>query len=251
MNVVFRFASRIIVMVGGRILVEGTPEEIAADARVREVYLGRRRTMAEPLLALDDVRAGYGDAVVLDGISLEVPEQRQPRGARPQRRRQVDAAAHHHGLHAVSRAARSSGAARTSPAAPPHRRARARPRLGGAGARDLSLADASRRTSPSRRAPGRWDLKAVYELFPAARRAARQHGQPALRRRAADAGDRARADDQSGAAAARRAARRPGADHRRGADRRDRPHDRRRRHRRHPDRAARRTRAVADAATPS
>jgi branched-chain amino acid transport system ATP-binding protein len=40
MNVVFRFANRIIVMVGGRILVEGTPKEIAADARVREVYLG-------------------------------------------------------------------------------------------------------------------------------------------------------------------------------------------------------------------
>jgi branched-chain amino acid transport system ATP-binding protein len=40
MNVVFRFASRIIVMVGGRILLEGTPKEIAADARVREVYLG-------------------------------------------------------------------------------------------------------------------------------------------------------------------------------------------------------------------
>src|SRR4051812_13599130 len=32
------------------------------------------RAMAEPLLALRDVRAGYGDAVVLDGISLEVPE---------------------------------------------------------------------------------------------------------------------------------------------------------------------------------
>jgi len=40
MNVVFRFARRIIVMVGGRILVEGTPAEIGADARVREVYLG-------------------------------------------------------------------------------------------------------------------------------------------------------------------------------------------------------------------
>jgi branched-chain amino acid transport system ATP-binding protein len=40
MNVVFRFANRIIVMVGGRILVEGTPQDIAADARVREVYLG-------------------------------------------------------------------------------------------------------------------------------------------------------------------------------------------------------------------
>jgi branched-chain amino acid transport system ATP-binding protein len=41
MNVVFRFAHRIIVMVGGRILLQGTPKEIAADARVREVYLGR------------------------------------------------------------------------------------------------------------------------------------------------------------------------------------------------------------------
>ncbi len=40
MNVVFRFASRIIVMVSGAILVEGTPEEIANDPRVREVYLG-------------------------------------------------------------------------------------------------------------------------------------------------------------------------------------------------------------------
>ena len=40
MGLVFRFASRIIVMVAGRILVEGTPDEIAADARVREVYLG-------------------------------------------------------------------------------------------------------------------------------------------------------------------------------------------------------------------
>jgi branched-chain amino acid transport system ATP-binding protein len=40
MDVVFRFASRILVMVGGRILVEGTPQEIARDERVREVYLG-------------------------------------------------------------------------------------------------------------------------------------------------------------------------------------------------------------------
>jgi branched-chain amino acid transport system ATP-binding protein len=43
MDVVFRFASRIIVMVGGRVLVEGAPAEIVADARVREVYLGRSR----------------------------------------------------------------------------------------------------------------------------------------------------------------------------------------------------------------
>jgi ABC-type branched-subunit amino acid transport system ATPase component len=41
MNVVFRFASRIIVMVGGRILVEGTPAEIARNPEVRTVYLGK------------------------------------------------------------------------------------------------------------------------------------------------------------------------------------------------------------------
>jgi branched-chain amino acid transport system ATP-binding protein len=43
MNVVFRFAHRIIVMAAGRILLQGTPKEIAADVRVREVYLGRAR----------------------------------------------------------------------------------------------------------------------------------------------------------------------------------------------------------------
>jgi ABC-type branched-subunit amino acid transport system ATPase component len=42
MDVVFRFASRIIVMVGGRILVEGTPDEITADPAVRQFYLGSR-----------------------------------------------------------------------------------------------------------------------------------------------------------------------------------------------------------------
>jgi branched-chain amino acid transport system ATP-binding protein len=43
MDVVFRFASRIIVMVGGRILAQGTPQEIGADPHVREVYLGKGR----------------------------------------------------------------------------------------------------------------------------------------------------------------------------------------------------------------
>jgi branched-chain amino acid transport system ATP-binding protein len=42
MKLVFRFAERITVLVGGRVLTEGTPAEISADPRVREVYLGRR-----------------------------------------------------------------------------------------------------------------------------------------------------------------------------------------------------------------
>jgi branched-chain amino acid transport system ATP-binding protein len=42
MRLVFRFAHRISVLVGGAVLTEGVPSEIAADPRVREVYLGSR-----------------------------------------------------------------------------------------------------------------------------------------------------------------------------------------------------------------
>ena len=42
MDVVFRFAERITVMVQGGVLMQGTPAEVAADERVREVYLGER-----------------------------------------------------------------------------------------------------------------------------------------------------------------------------------------------------------------
>ena len=40
MDLVFRFAERITVLVAGRVLTEGTPAEIARDPRVKEVYLG-------------------------------------------------------------------------------------------------------------------------------------------------------------------------------------------------------------------
>ena len=42
MDLVFRLARRITVLVQGQVLVEGPPQEIAADRRVREVYLGER-----------------------------------------------------------------------------------------------------------------------------------------------------------------------------------------------------------------
>ena len=40
MDLVFSFAKRMTVLVNGAVLTEGTPEEIAADERVKAVYLG-------------------------------------------------------------------------------------------------------------------------------------------------------------------------------------------------------------------
>ena len=98
---------------------------------------------------------------------------------------------------------------------PPHTPRRRRHRLGGAGARHLSLADRWRKILPLRRGPGAWTLDDRVQAVSAPRRAPGQQGQSSVRRRAADAGDCAGADDQSGVDAARRAVRGPGAGHRR------------------------------------
>jgi branched-chain amino acid transport system ATP-binding protein len=43
MDLVFQFARRISILVDGAIFADGTPEEIAHDARVRQVYLGEAK----------------------------------------------------------------------------------------------------------------------------------------------------------------------------------------------------------------
>jgi branched-chain amino acid transport system ATP-binding protein len=88
MDLVFRFARRITVMAEGAVLAEGDPAAIAADARVRAVYLGpdttasvpgpattssRRsapRDAAPPLLRVEGLAAGHGDAVVLHDVAF-------------------------------------------------------------------------------------------------------------------------------------------------------------------------------------
>jgi branched-chain amino acid transport system ATP-binding protein len=120
--------------------------------------------MAEPLLALRGVRAGYGDAVVLDDVSIEVSE----RGSL--------AVLGRNGVgkttllltimgytHVMRGAILWRGEEMT--AMPPHRRVRRG--LGWiAQEREIfpSLTLEENLTVASR--PGRWDLKAVYELFP-------------------------------------------------------------------------------------
>jgi ABC-type branched-subunit amino acid transport system ATPase component len=45
MDLVFRFARRITVLVQGEVLCEGVPEEIVADRRVQQAFLGERRNV--------------------------------------------------------------------------------------------------------------------------------------------------------------------------------------------------------------
>ena len=69
MDLVFRFAKKITVLVRGAVFAEGTPKEIGANPDVRAVYLGQ----AAPWLArveLNGVSAGYGETVVLEDINL-------------------------------------------------------------------------------------------------------------------------------------------------------------------------------------
>jgi ABC-type branched-subunit amino acid transport system ATPase component len=40
MDIVFSFADRISVLVNGEVFVEGVPDEVARDPRVKAVYLG-------------------------------------------------------------------------------------------------------------------------------------------------------------------------------------------------------------------
>ncbi len=120
--------------------------------------------MSEPLLALDNVRAGYGPAVVLDGVSLALPE----RGSL--------AVLGRNGVGKSTLLLTIMGYTQVSRGRvvwqgddvtrrPPHRRARA-----GIGwvaqEREIfvSLTVEENLTVAAR--TGRWDLPAVYDLFP-------------------------------------------------------------------------------------
>ena len=120
--------------------------------------------MAEPLLALDDVRAGYGDAVVLDGITLEV---REGGSLAVLGRNGVGKSTLLLTIMGYTRVRRGTirWRGRDITRLPPHRRARIG--LGWvAQEREIfpSLSVEENLTVAAR--PGRWDLAAVYGLFP-------------------------------------------------------------------------------------
>ena len=82
MEVVFGLAGRVIVLHQGKVVADGTPEQIRADPKVREIYLGETSLTptaapaganeGRPLLRVGRLHAGYGLAHVLHDVSFEI-----------------------------------------------------------------------------------------------------------------------------------------------------------------------------------
>jgi branched-chain amino acid transport system ATP-binding protein len=129
---------------------------------------------AEPLLSFKNVRAGYGEAVVLDDISFEMPE----RGSLAVLGRNgVGKSTLLLTLMGFTQLRRGSIAWRGADITrmPPHRRAQAG--IGWVAQERDIFANLSVEENLSVAArPGRWDLAAVFELFPRLQERVRSRG---------------------------------------------------------------------------
>ena len=120
--------------------------------------------MSAPLLALSDVRAGYGPAVVLDGISFELPERG---GLAVLGRNGVGKSTLLLTIMGYTQVARGrvSWRGENITARPPHRRAQAGIGWVAQEREIFSTLTVEENLTVAAR-DGRWDLPAVYDLFP-------------------------------------------------------------------------------------
>ena len=188
------------------------PTQIRADPEVRRAYLGEEDRMTL-LLEVDDLQAAYGASQVLFGVDLAIGAGEAVTLLGRNGMGKTTTVRSIMGLTPTSGTIRFGGRRIERDGAGPHRAGWASrwcPRAGRSfpisRVRENLIAFAANRGAVRRR--GR---RARLELFPAPGRARRQHGQPALRRRAADARHRPRAGDQPASPDPRRGDRRPGA----------------------------------------
>ncbi len=70
MDALFELAERVTVLQEGRVLVEGTPDEIKANPAVQEAYLGGMLAMS--LLEVSGLNAYYADSHILFDVAMRV-----------------------------------------------------------------------------------------------------------------------------------------------------------------------------------
>ena len=122
MDLVFRFAERISVLVAGRLLMEGEPAARSPPTSACARSISEPTRMAD-LLAVEGLAAGYGEARVIAGLDLRSRRRPLARPARTQRNRQDDAAQFADRRHDAPCRAHPL-CRRGRHALPPHRRAR-------------------------------------------------------------------------------------------------------------------------------
>ena len=225
MDAVFKLADRISVLVYGRVIACGDPEAIRANADVRAAYLGDAGHLAcalqgadrapdMALLDVDGLTAFYGTSQVLFGMTFAAEAGecvtllgRNGMGKTTTVKSVI-------GMLRRRTAAACASTARTIGGWPSYRIAQAgiglvpemRQIFPTLTVRENLVATARARRRRGRPRRGRWI--ASTRCSRASPNAQSQPGQPAVRRRAADARDRPRADDQSAPADPRRGHRR-------------------------------------------
>ena len=168
MDVVFRFAKRITVLVQGAVLTDGTPgrDRRAMNACARSIWAkSRATTMAEHGARIGLVFAGYGETVVLEDLRLALGagETLSIIGRNGVGKTTLLATVMGHTtLHggAIRLHGRDCREAQDVPAFT------GRARLRAAGARDFSLAVPAGEPGSRAARPGAWTIDAVFALFP-------------------------------------------------------------------------------------